>query len=227
MKYLRLVEKDIDVRSLLDEIEANSELWYLDTTRQEKITYQRETHTIALRCHADTAGDDSRVRRAKPLGYHGRPTSMSEKLPLNSDYVDQLVRTMNGTIGRCVLAKLAPNGKIYRHTDDGLYWLLRDRYHLALKSINGSHFKVGGDEVRMQEGELWWFDHTAAHEAFNDSDEDRIHLIVDVMSAHSMKTFGRRVLRHPLRALRAFFNAAVRRLAFSFRQRRSGVSAKT
>ena len=160
------------------------------------------------------------------MSYQGRPTPMSEKLPLTSDYVDQLVRIMNGTMGRCVLARLKPNGTVYPHADDGLYWLLRDRYHLALKSAKGSRFKVGGEEALMHEGELWWFDHTATHEAFNDSDVDRVHIIFDVMSAHSMKTFAQRVLRHPLRALRAFFNAAVRRVAFAIRPGPSSVLAK-
>jgi len=227
MKHLKLIAKGIDVSPLINEIEANSELWYLDTSRQEKITVQAETNAIALRCHADTAGEDSRVRRAKPISYQGRPTPMSEKLPVTSEYVDQLVRIMNGTMGRCVLARLKPNGTVYPHADDGLYWLLRDRYHLALKSVKGSRFKVGGEEALMQEGELWWFDHTATHEAFNDSDVDRVHIIFDVISAHSMKTFGQRVMRHPIRALRAFFNAGVRRLAFIFRPESSSVSVKT
>ena len=227
VKHLKLVASGIDVRPLLAEIEANSEHWYVDTSRQEKISVQRDTHAIALRCHADTAVGDSRVRRAKPVGYRSHPTPVSKNFPLNSEYVDQLVRNMNGTMGRCVLAMLKPNGTIYPHADDGLYWLLRDRYHLALKSVKGSHFKVGGDEVRMQVGELWWFDHTATHEAFNDSEEDRIHIILDVMSPHSMKTFRQRVFRHPLRALRACFNAGVRRLAYPFRHGLSRVSTET
>jgi hypothetical protein len=226
MKHLKLIARGVDVRPLLSEIESNSELWYADTTRQENISVQRETNAIALRCHADTAGEDSRVRRAKPLSYQGRPTPMSEKFPLTSEYVDQLARIMSATMGRCVLARLEPNGTVYPHADDGLYWLLRDRYHLAIKSVNGSRFKVGGEEVVMQAGELWWFDHTATHEAFNDSDEERVHIIFDVMSVHSMKTFGQRVLRHPLRALRAFFNAGVRRVAFPFRPGSTSVPAK-
>ena len=227
MKHLKLVEKGIDVQPFLAEIEANSECWYMDQTRQERISVQRETHAIALRCHADTAIGDSRVRRAKAVGYRCRPTPVSESFPFISGYVDQLVRNMNGTMGRCVLVKLKPNGTVYPHTDDGLYWLLRDRYHLALKSVTGSHVKMGDEEVRMQEGELWWFDHTVSHAAFNDSDEDRIHIILDVMSPYSMKTFRQRVLRHPLRALRAFFNAGVRRVAFPFRNRPSSVSTET
>lgn len=227
MKHLKLIEKGIDVKPFLREIENNAELWFLDTSRQDKIAVQRETHAIALRCHGETAGEDSRIRRAKPLGYHGRPTPDSARFPLTSEYVDQLARSMSATMGRCVLARLEPNGTVYPHADDGLYWLLRDRYHLTLKSVKGSRFNVGGEEVVMQEGELWWFDHTATHEAFNDSDEERVHIILDVMSPHSMKTFGRRVLSHPIRALRAVFKAGIRRLAFPFRKGYSGVPAKS
>ena len=63
----------------------------------------------------------------------------------------------------------------------------------------------------MQEGELWWFDPTVSHEACNDADEDRIHIIFDVLSRQS---------------LRAFFNAGVRGLAWPIRQRSSRGLAK-
>ena len=41
----------------------------------------------------------------------------------------------------------------------------------------------GGETVRMQEGELWWFDNKAVHDAFNPSAEGRIHVIFDVLPA--------------------------------------------
>ena len=226
MKYLKLVTSDIDVRPFLDEIGAHSDLWYVDTSRQERISKQRETLAIALRSHGDTAVLDSRLRRAKPLGYRGRPTPMASHFPFASAYVDQLVRTMDGAMGRAVMTNLKPHGRIYPHADDGLYWLLRDRYHLVLKSATGSHFKVGGEEVRMQAGELWWFDPTVTHEAFNDSDEDRIHIILDVLSAHSMRSFRRRLVRLPVRSLCAFYNAGIRGVLWSLRQRLSSPSAK-
>ena len=210
MKHFKLIQEGIDTRPYLDEIEANAELWSMDTSRQEKIVTQRETRTITLRSHASQASIDSRVRRARPVGYRGQPSEMSARLPLISAYVDGLVRSMDGTMGRAVMTNLRPHGTIHPHTDDGLYWLLRDRYHLVLKSVAGSHFKAGDEEVRMQAGELWWFDPTVPHEAFNDSDEERIHVIVDVMSPQSMKTFRTRLLRAPLRSLRAFADAAVR-----------------
>lgn len=226
MKYLKLVTSGIDVSPFLAEITANSELWYADTSRQERVAKQRETQAITLRSHAHQASVDTRVRRAKPVGYRGSPSPLASHLPLASEYVDQLVQSMNGRMGRAVMTNLKPHGTVYPHTDDGLYWLLRDRYHLVLKSAQGSHFKVGGEEIRMQEGELWWFDPTVLHEAFNDSDEDRIHIIVDVLSPHSMRSFRKRLMRAPARRVRAFFNAGIHSLAWHF-QRPSPLVAKT
>jgi hypothetical protein len=36
--------------------------------------------------------------------------------------------------------------------------------------------------VRMQPGECWWFDNKVPHEAYNESDDWRIHLIFDVLT---------------------------------------------
>jgi len=225
MKNFRLEAKDLPVDELLAEITANYECWFIDTTRQESIDKQRETHAIALRAHADNAQQDSRVRRAKPLAYTGRRSPMCAKFPTVDAYTESLVSEKRGKVGRVVLTKLRPGGKIYPHTDDGLYWLLRDRYHLVIKSKAGSHFRAGGEEVRMQAGELWWFDPTVEHEAFNDSDEDRIHLIIDMMSRDSLRSFQRRIVRSPWRATRAGVNAVVRSAAWPLRQMFPGKSA--
>ena len=37
------------------------------------------------------------------------------------------------------------------------------------------------EEARMHEGELWWFDNKKPHEASNESDADRIHVIFDLL----------------------------------------------
>jgi len=219
MRHFELIQKDIDTRPYLDEITANAELWSMDTSRQEKIVTQRETQTITLRSHAPQASIDSRVRRAKPIGYRGQPSAMASRLPRISAYVDELVRSLDGAMGRAVMTNLRPHGTIHPHTDDGLYWLLRDRYHLVLKSVAGSLFRAGGEEVRIQAGELWSFDPTVLHEAFNDSDEDLIHVIVDVLSPQSMRTFRKRLARAPLKRLRAFADAAGRGVVWSIRER--------
>jgi hypothetical protein len=77
--------------------------------------------------------------------------------------------------------RLAPKGRVYRHIDEGEYYRIRDRYHLVLHSAAGSLLGAGDEWVRMQPGECWWFNNKAPHEAYNEADDWRIHLIFDIL----------------------------------------------
>ena len=210
MKRFKRVESGIDIKPFIREIDANHECWDLDSGRQDHKPPQRETQAIMLRSDAKTAVLDSKAFQLKPIAYRGLPTPLSPLFPVADAFIEQLVSSMNGSFGRAVITKLRPNGKIPSHIDDRLYWLLRDRYHLVIKSSAGSLFRAGGEEVRMHEGELWWFDPTVTHSAYNDSEQGRIHIIVDIMSVHSFGSFLIRLVRSPLRTLHAVGGAALR-----------------
>ena len=84
-------------------------------------------------------------------------------------------------LSRATIVRLKPQSQVSRHTDAGSYYLIRNRYHLVLYSSAGSVLMSGGEQVRMQAGELWWFDNKQYHEAFNESEEWRIHYIFDLL----------------------------------------------
>lgn len=83
-------------------------------------------------------------------------------------------------LGRVVITKLAPGGKVDPHPDEGPYAEFYTRYHVVLQGLPGSMFHCGDEAVQMQTGELWWFDSRTEHWVANNSREDRIHMIVDV-----------------------------------------------
>jgi aspartyl/asparaginyl beta-hydroxylase (cupin superfamily) len=56
--------------------------------------------------------------------------------------------------------------------------------HLPLVVPDGCRFRVGGETRVWKEGEAFAFDDTIEHEAWNDSDEQRIVLILDVWNPH-------------------------------------------
>lgn len=56
---------------------------------------------------------------------------------------------------------------------------MRATIHLGLVIPPGCGFRVGNEVRHWQKGSAWAFDDTIEHEAWNDSDEDRIILIVD------------------------------------------------
>ena len=83
-------------------------------------------------------------------------------------------------LGRVMVTKLRPGGRIYPHRDEGGYARVHMRFHLALQSGGaGCVFRCGTEKVTMATGELWWFDHEKEHEVINDESVDRIHLIAD------------------------------------------------
>ena len=212
MKHFKLIESGIDTEPFIRELEANHECWDMDSGRSETKPAQRETKAIPIRCSEKTSVLDSMALQSKPIAYRGLPTPMSERFPVADEFIEQLVKRMKGSFGRSVITQLRPGGTIHPHIDDRLYWLIRDRYHLVIKSKTGSHFRAGDEEVRMKEGELWWFDPTVTHSVHNDSDEWRIHIVADILSPHSIGSFFMRLARAPFRTMHAVGGAALRGL---------------
>ena len=180
LKQFRLITTHVDIQPFLDEITKNSSLWQKDTSRQDKIRVQRETNAICLRSAV----------RPFPTGvtngnnvHASRQTSIAQHFPKIIQWLTTFAQTRRGELGRATIVRLAPKGRVYRHIDQGDYYRIRDRYHLVLQSAAGSVIGSGNEWVRMQPKEVWWFDNKAPHEAYNESNSWRIHLIFDLLPA--------------------------------------------
>lgn len=209
-RAFRRIAEGIDVAPLLEELAGRADAWSADGRRQSDVAVQRETESVPLFWHT---GPESfrEARQRHPVRYVGRPTAIAGALPRTAAFVRALARRAHGVPGRAVLVRLRPHGRVYEHVDRGLYYQLRSRYHLVLASRDGSPLRAGGEQVRMQEGELWWFDNRQPHEAWNDADAPRIHLIVDVLGPGSVLAFGGRLLRSPGVTLRKLGRRLARR----------------
>lgn len=176
MKYFRLMRENFDPSSLLAEIAANTSAFEAHRGRQEKVRVQREALAIPLRgLRASAIGE----RRRRDV-HESRWTSGSRDYPLARTFLKTIADELDGALSRAKIVCLPPGHRVYPHIDRGEYYRLRDRYHLVLKS-SGSWMRAGDEEVRMRSGELWWFDNDQVHEARNDGDDDRIHLIFDLL----------------------------------------------
>ena len=174
----RLIEQQVDIAPLMVEINNKSALWFYDTSRQKKLAVQQETNSIFLR--RATKPFPAGITNARDV-HDSCPTEIAQEFPVIMNFVEQFVQKIGGELGRINIVRLAPKGRVYSHIDRGEYYRVRDRYHLVLQSRDGSWLKCGKQEVRMQEGELWWFDNKQLHESFNASDQWRIHLIFDIL----------------------------------------------
>ena len=177
MKYFRRVKHDVDVQPFLSEIAGIPDAWNLSTGRQDKIAVQREAQAIPLRGLVK-----SKINGRKRRDVHeSRYTTTSKKFVVARRFLEDFAAEQDAELSRAKIVCLKPGRRVYPHIDRGEYYKVRDRYHLVLQSAAGSYLKSGDEEVRMQVGELWWFDNKAVHEAFNDGTARRIHMIFDLL----------------------------------------------
>jgi len=166
-----------EVDALRQEILGQPELWKVNTVRQTTIAVQRETESIFLRAAQRKPDSPIAVENTHPSAR----TVLAERFPRVMQWVEAFAREQGAQLSRVLLAKLQPQGQVYRHHDRGEYYRIRDRYHVVLWSLLGSPMTCGDETVVMRQGEVWWFDNKKPHEAFNHSDGDRIHLIFDLL----------------------------------------------
>jgi aspartyl/asparaginyl beta-hydroxylase (cupin superfamily) len=175
MKFFRLIRSGIDVAPLLAEVRAQEQAWLLNTSRQDRIRVQRDTNTIFIR------GAVPRPDLHANENQESRFTGVSKLFPKAVALMTGFANEMNAHLSRATIVRLKPKSQVSSHTDAGSYYFIRDRYHLALYSTAGSVLLSGDEQVRMREGELWWFNNKQYHEAYNESDEWRIHYIFDLL----------------------------------------------
>jgi aspartyl/asparaginyl beta-hydroxylase (cupin superfamily) len=179
VKYFKRIRADIPTQPFLDEIASVDEAWATATGRQDKIAVQREALAIPLR----GLRSSMLYGRKRRDVHESRWTSGSVNYPLARAFITDVAAELDADLSRAKIVCLPAGRKVYPHIDRGEYYRFRGRYHMILKSTAGSWMKAGDEEIRMREGELWWFDNDQMHEAVNDGDEDRIHIIFDLLPA--------------------------------------------
>lgn len=94
-----------------------------------------------------------------------------------------MTRVGGERLGRVMINKICPGGKIFPHKDTPSHTEYYSRFHVVLKSSPGVVFRAGEEHVYMAQGEVWWFDNKEEHEVINNSDDDRIHMIIDIRTS--------------------------------------------
>lgn len=102
-------------------------------------------------------------------------------LPMARPMIFGLMRTVEGErLGRVMINKVKPGGVIYPHADTPSHVAYYSRYHVVLHSRPGVIFRCGSEKAYWETGSAFWFENSLEHEVINNSDDDRIHMIVDI-----------------------------------------------
>jgi hypothetical protein len=188
MKNFQRIASDMDIMPLLLAIKLKPELWHADTyLRDFPQGPFGEVESIMLRFPVKTVHETqaeldnhlSRYDQHENVDYPAYKT-LAEARPL---IMWLMSRVAGERLGRCMINKIAPGGRIYPHADTPSHAEYYSRFHIVLQSNDRSHFRAGDEAVNMAAGEIWWFDNKQEHEVWNEGTTDRIHLIIDIRTA--------------------------------------------
>jgi len=181
-----------DVMPLLLAIRRNPELWKEDTYLRD---YPQgpfgEVGTIILRFPVKRVLEQEAEVEAVAKGEH--PTIdqhecvdypayklLHEARPM----VMNLMHYVQGErLGRVMINKIAPGGRIFPHADTPFHAEYWSRHHICLWGLPGAVIRCDNEQMQFQTGEVFWFNNSLEHEVTNNSADDRISMVVDIRTA--------------------------------------------
>jgi quercetin dioxygenase-like cupin family protein len=164
-----------DVTAVKVEVFNNYDLFFLETYRQDHPTSShKDTASIFLRmCTKESIDDIFNSIQAVTC-------PQMDDFPKVQKIVTDTVAAVAGVeLGRVMLVTLKPGGVITAHSDEGRYPEYYNRYHVPILSDN-CKFTIDGNDLYMREGGLYLIDNQLEHSVENLSNQERIHLIMDI-----------------------------------------------
>jgi len=110
---------------------------------------------------------------------HTQPTEYHDLLSL-CPYSRDLLDSLGFEITHFRLNRMGPHSRLTTHIDKyGKYVEDRVRLHIPVVTNPQSWLTIAGERLDAKPGECWYLDNHVLHGATNNSDQPRIHLIID------------------------------------------------
>lgn len=183
MKNFLCLAHSANTIQLLLQIQRQPNLWKADTyLRDYPQGPFEDVETIFLRFPSSSVTE---LERSQKDQHECENMDGSLHLPAARALVFGLMAMVEGErLGRVMINKIRPGGRIFPHADTPVHANYWDRFHYVIQASPGCNFRCGNETVQMHTGQLWWFDNSEEHEVINNSADDRIHLIVDVRTSY-------------------------------------------
>lgn len=155
--------------------------WFIDTSRQEIFDAHKHTNSYF-------------VYKADLKWTNSSPFVVEKKI--NDDklfeMIDPIIKDLeskhDGIRGNVLFIKLKAGQNIPSHQDSGNYLVSSRRHHIPIITSDDTWFSVGSEKINMAVGECWEINNTRFHSVENNSNIDRVHLLIDIMPKTEMRT---------------------------------------
>lgn len=191
---LRMIGHRCEVSPLVVQLSWHPELWNeFDLRTNHPQSPHRELSDIFVRYNARENFTGDRHSFNEPHDAVWWPSI--EKLPAARDITLDLMRAVEGErLGMVLITKIPAGATCYPHVDKGWHASHYDKYAVQLASAPGQAFHVEQAALSAEPGECYWFDNSRSHWVTNESQEDRLTMIVCIRNrftgGSAMNTVG-------------------------------------
>ena len=169
---------NFDVSELSEYLKTYNNEWHINKSNQESYLSQRESVSYFI-TDAFNAHQNSDIYINSVVSYDPKLVDL-----IVEPIILKLEKLINGKYAKSLLAKLPAGKRIYPHVDQGAahstYLMVVRIFHISISTNDDVWFKVGSNIQNIKVGECWEINNNILHQAWNDGDSDRIHLIVDI-----------------------------------------------
>lgn len=166
------------VSDALEQINAHPELWNLIQFRRVKDgTPHKVVDDIWVRYNAwrNFDGDHAKFNSEHDSSWY----PAADDLPAIKDLAFGVMSMVRGErLGAVLITRVPPGGMVEPHIDGGWHAGYYEKFAIQLKGNDRQAFCFEEKKLVTHPGDLYWFRNDIPHWVTNDSDEERITLII-------------------------------------------------
>lgn len=184
-EHIRLLDRGWPVKTIQDALQAHPELWDQHTER----TAPEDSPHHGL---SDIWFRFAQPGTQQPDGSHESVWYPSIDLVPDIRFLVRMLmnNTQGERLGGVLMTRIKPGQVCRPHTDPGWHARYYDKYAVQIEAAPGQAFHFEDGHLVTQPGDVFWFDNAHTHWVTNDSDRERITLIVCIRTERSALCHG-------------------------------------
>jgi hypothetical protein len=167
---------EVAIESISKEVLSYYDEWLIDTTRQNSYETHKDTFAFEIRSldYFHSFGTDGICVTKRNLSSDAARKEFFDIV----GYVESLA---GGKLIRAEFINMKPRSRIRTHKDRSDVLYVARRFHVPIKTNYLVTFSSGAEVRNLKTGTLYELNNIKYHSVQNASDDNRIHLILDVL----------------------------------------------
>jgi len=183
-RAIRRLWSGIDITKVRAGLAAHPELWNQHRIRT-KVYEHSQVADIWVRYNDWKNYDPARGLASFNQEHDASWYPAADVIPELRTMALDVMRQVEGVrLGGVLITRIPPGGKVQPHIDRGWHAEYYDKFAVQIQAAPGQAFHFEGEQLASKTGDIYTFDNSRTHWVTNDSEIERITMIVCVRLDH-------------------------------------------